>query len=179
MMQIAFILSIAVALGYLALRFWRWRNGQDSTGKGKGFRPRIGFTRLDGMASLSLLLANGSGDDIWVEEIEIYLSDLVANDQTVEPTFHEIQKIRQVVGPRDTLPISLAHVIYKAAGNPQRRYSYIFSSLLRYRIGEEWSERVMENYRIRMAGLIAIGINRERKPVPPIPAQKKMGTPIS
>ena len=59
--------------------------------------PRIGFTRLDGMASLSLLLANGSKGYVWAEEIEIFLSGLSAEEQTAEPAFHEIQKIRQMV----------------------------------------------------------------------------------
>ncbi len=167
------LLLIAVAVGYVALRIWRARNGSDARDISRGFRPRIGFTRMDGMVSLSLLLANGSEESVWVEEIEIFLSNLVANDQTARPSLHEIQKIRQVVGPGDMLPLSLAQVIYKAAGDPQRRYSCVLSSLLRYRIGEEWSEKSMENYKIRMAGLTATGIRRERKPVPPFQLPNK------
>ena len=66
------------------------------------------------------------------------------------------------------LPISLCEVIYKAAGNPQRSYSCVLSSVLRYRIGEELFVRPMENYRIRMKGLTVTSVHRERKPVPPI-----------
>jgi hypothetical protein len=69
------------------------------------------------------------------------------------------------------LPISLCEAIYLAAGNPQRKYSCALSSILRYRIGDEWFEKKLENYRIRMAGLTASGIHRERKPVPSIPAR--------
>jgi hypothetical protein len=45
------------------------------------------------------------------------------------------------------------------------------SSVLRYRIGEKSFEKQLDNYRIRMAGLTASGIHRERKPVPSIPAR--------
>jgi hypothetical protein len=162
---------LAVALGYVALRVWRQKNAPDTKDKSKGFRPRIGFTRLDGMASLSLLLANKSRERVWVEEIEIFLSGLTADDQTAEPSCHEIHKIRQTVRPGDLLPISLAEVIYKAAGGPQRKYSFILSSILRYRIDEEWAEKAMETHKVRMIGLTASSIHRARQSVHAIQAQ--------
>jgi hypothetical protein len=168
-----FLLLAAVALGFIVLRFWRRGADSASWNTRKGFRPSIGFSRQDGMASVSLLLANESDESVWVEEIEIHLTNLIANDQTVEPPFHEIKKIRQMVPPEDTLPVSLAQTIYKAAGNPQRRYSCVLSSRLRYRIGENWSEETMANYKLQMAGLTANSIGRERKPVPPFPSQNK------
>ena len=172
-MRIMYLLVFGIALGYTALYLWRRRNGSDSTEKGASFRPRIGFTRLDGMAALSLLLVNGSETNVWAEEIEIFLSHLVANDQTAEPSLREIQKIRQMVGPRDTLPISIAEVIYKAAGGPQRRYSCLLSSVLRYRIDEERFEKNLGTYRVQMMGLVASGIHRERKPVQRFQTQDK------
>src|ERR1700675_672416 len=102
-----FLLVFTAALGYSVLRFWRRRNGTDPTDRSAGFRPRIGFTRLDGMASLSLLLANGTRKYVWAEEIEIFLSGLSAEEQTAEPSFHETQQIRQMVRSGDTVPISL------------------------------------------------------------------------
>jgi hypothetical protein len=168
-----FLLVFAVALGYTALHLWRERRVPDPADKSRGFRPRIGFTLLDGMASLSLLLANKSETHVWAEEIEIFLSDLSAEEQTAEPSCRGIQTIRQMVGPRDTLPISLAEVIYKAAGDPQRKYSCVLSSVLRYRIGEERLEKTMENYRIRMLGLTAVGVDREHAPVLPFQTQDK------
>jgi hypothetical protein len=172
-MRATFLLVFAIALGYTALRIWRGRKVPDPMDKSGGFRPRIGFTRLDGMASLSLLLANRSKTHVWAEEIEIFLSSLSADQQTAKPSSHEIQKIRQMVSPRDTVPISLSEVIYKAAGDPQRKYSCVLSSVLRYRIGEERLEKKMENYRIRMIGLTASGVHRERKPVQPFQTQEK------
>ena len=71
------LLVFAVALGYTLLRVWHRYQANRSV-----FRPHIGFTELDGMASLSLLLENGSEEDVWAEEIEIFLSDLVAEQQT-------------------------------------------------------------------------------------------------
>jgi hypothetical protein len=167
MIIIGSILSFAfvVALGYVLLRIWRRRNGPGSTDKDNGFRPGIGFTRLDGMESLSLLLKNESNTHAWAEEVEIFLTDLVATAQTAEASNNGIRKIRQMIPPGDMLPISLAEVIYKAAGEPQRRHSSVLSSIVRYRIGENWFEKNLENYRIRMIGLTASGIQRERKPV--------------
>ncbi len=141
--------------------------------KSSGFRPSIGFTRLDGMESLSLLLENESKKNIWVEEIEIFLTNLVAEKQTGVPSFREVHKIRQVVRSGDMLPISLSEVIYRAAGEPQRKHSSILSSLVRYRIDEQFLEKKLGNYRIQMIGLTASGVQRERKPVQPFPAQEK------
>ena len=158
------VLVLLVALGYVALRAWlRRSNSRDTENGSDGFRARIGFTRLDGMESLSLLLANEARTQVWAEEIEIYLSELVAISQTAEPSFHEIQKIRQLVSPGDTLPISLAGVIYKAAGEPQRKHSSVLSSVIRYRIDEKWFERKLDDYRIQMIGLTASGVQRQRK----------------
>ena len=170
---ILFLLTFALGLGYFAVRAWRKRNSRNPADKSDGFRPGIGFTRLDGMASLSLLLDNRSKSYVWAEEIEIYLSDLVANDQTAEATFRQTQKIRQMVRRGDTLPISLCEAIYKAAGDPQRKYSCVMSSVLRYKIGEEQFEMKMENFRVNMMGLTAASVHRERKLVPPFPAPAK------
>src|ERR1700722_13024140 len=167
------VLAVSTGLAFTALRVWRQRNRLDPADKYRGFRPRIGFTRLDGMASLSLLLANESGSHVWTEEIEIFLSGLTAEEQTAEPSCREIQKIRQTVRSGDLLPISLCEVIYKAAGDPQRKYTCVMSSVLRYRIDEESFEKNMENYRLRMLGLTVSGIHRERKHVPPIQTQEE------
>jgi len=163
------LLVAAIASRYALAFFRRQRNGRDAAeNKIKGFRPHIGFTRLDGMVSLSLLLDNESSEHVWAEEIEIFLSDLKADQQASESSCREIRKIRQVVRSGDMLPLSLCEAIYKAAGDPQRRYSCVLSSALRYRIGEELFVRPMENYRIRMKGLTVTRVHRERKPVPRI-----------
>jgi hypothetical protein len=172
-MREIFLLVFTIVLGYTVQRIWRRRNVPDPMDRSDGFRPGIGFTRLDRMESLSLLLANGSKEYVWAEEVEIFLSSLSADQQTAEPTCREIQKIRQMVRSGDMLPISLSEVIYKAAGDPQRKYSCVLSSVLRYRIGEEHFEKKMENYRLRMLGLTASDIHRERKPVQPFQAQEK------
>lgn len=171
LLRAASLIAFAAVLGYTIFAIWRRRSGSEPADEPSGFRPRIGFTRLDGMASVSLLLTNQSASRIWAEEVEIYLSDLVANDQTAEPAYHEVQKIRQMVARRDTLPISLAGVIYKAAGEPQRRYSCVMTSVLRFRVGDQWIEKQLQTYRIKMAGLVALGIRRERKPVTRVPVR--------
>jgi hypothetical protein len=175
LMRIGFLLVCAITLGYAALHFWRRRNGNDPMDSGAGFRPRIGFSRLDGMVSLSLLLENNSREYVWAEEIEIFLSGLRADQQTADSSLHEIQKIRQMVRPGDTLPISLCEVIYKAAGDPQRKYSCLLSSVLRYRIGEKQFEKTMENHKLQMMGLTASSARRERKPGPLFEVQVKSG----
>jgi hypothetical protein len=172
-MRAAFFLVLAIALGYGVVRAWRRKSGTVAKDKKNGFRPKIGFTRLDGMVSLSILLENESTENVWAEEIEIFLSSLRAEEQATEPSLHGIQKIRQMVRSGDMLPISLCELIYKAAGNPQRKYTCVISSVLRYRIGEEWLKKNMENYRLRMAGLTISSIHRERKHVSPFHIQEE------
>lgn len=166
------LIVFCIALGYALPGYWWRRNTRDAADKKSGFRPRIGFTRLDGMVSLSVLLENESTRSVWAEEIEILLSDLSAEEQASVPSHHEIQKTRQMVRSGDMLPISLCEAIYKASGNPQRSYSCVLSSVLRYRIGEEHFVRTLQNYRIRMKGLTVTSVHRECKPVPPFQAQE-------
>jgi hypothetical protein len=166
-------LLVVAVLGYAGLRIWRQKNGGNSTDPRNRFRPRIGFTRLDGMESLSLLLANDAEEPVWTEQIEIFLSGLKADQQTAEATCHEIQKIRQTVRGGDMLPISLAQVIYNAAGNPQRKYSCLLASVVQYRIGDEKFEKAMDSYRIEMIGLKASKISSHRKTAPPLAVRPK------
>src|ERR1019366_7670890 len=156
-----FLLFIG-ALAHLALRIWRRGRNRGAKDTGVDFRPSIGFTRLDGWASLAVLLANKSDSNVWTEEIEIVLTDLIANEQTSEASGHEIHKIRQTVRPLDMLPISLVETIYKAAGKPQRKYSCVMSAIVRYRAGEEWFEKPMQPYRLKMAGLTVASRRREQ-----------------
>jgi hypothetical protein len=165
------LVVVAFASTYALAELRRRKGGGGAPDELMGFRPRIGFTRLDGMVSLSLLLDNESSEHVWAEEIEIYLSDLRAEQQASEAPCHGTRKIRQMVRSDDMLPISLCETIYLAAGSPQRKYSCALSSVLRYRIGEKSFEKQLDNYRIRMAGLTASGIHRERRPVPSIPAR--------
>jgi len=161
-------LVVAIGLGYSILLLWRRKSARSSTNPGGGFRPKIGFTRLDGMASLALLLSNHSKAFVWVEEVEIFLADLRTDEDQAasEPSCTATLKIRQMLRPQDAVPISLAASLYKAAGEPQRRYSCVLSSIVRYRIGEEWSEKNLDVYRVQMMGLIAARLRRERGFVP-------------
>jgi len=158
-------LVFVIVLGCSLWRFWRGRRGAPGKDQNAGFRPHIGFTKLDGMQSLALLLENNSPRDAWAEEIEIFLSDLRAEEQPAKPTLHQIHKIRQLVPSEDLLPISLCEAIYRAAGDPQLRYSCVLSSVLRYRIGGRQFEKKMETYKVEMLGLTFSEMRRERKPV--------------
>jgi hypothetical protein len=157
------LLLLTGALAYMVLRIWRGKANSGKRRDGVDFYPSIGFALQDGFKSVALLLANKSRAQVWTEEIEIALTDLTANQQTSEATCHEIHKVRQTVSPRDLLPISLVEAIYTAAGRPQRKYSCILSSVVRYRVGERWFEEPMRAYRLRMIGLTVAGIRRERK----------------
>jgi hypothetical protein len=157
------LLLLAGALVYMVLRIWRSKSSSGKRRNGVDFRPSIGFALQDGFKSVALLLANKSRAHVWTEEIEIALTDLSANQQTSEATCREIHKVRQTVSPQDLLPISLVETIYTAAGKPQRKYSCILSSVVRYRVGERWFEEPMPAYRLRMIGLTVAGIRRERK----------------
>lgn len=172
-MNTIYLLVVSIALVYLALRFRRSAKDPELTDAFPGFRPRIGFTALDGMQSISLLLENQSTANVWAEEIEISLGDLTTNNQTAEASCREILKIRQMVSADDVLPISLAGVIYKAAGGPQREYSCALSSVLRFRVDETWFERSLDDYRIRMLGLTVAELRRERKRLPQFHVQEQ------
>jgi hypothetical protein len=160
--RVLLLLLLIGALAYFALRIWRREKNRWKRDTGVDFRPSIGFTRLDGWASLALLLVNKSNSNVWAEEIEIALTDLIANEQTSDVSGHEIHKIRQTVRPLDMLPISLMETIYKAAGKPQRKYSCVMSAIVRYRAGEEWFEKPMRPSRLKMAGLTVASSRRER-----------------
>lgn len=157
------LLLPAGAFVYVALRIRRSMSGRGKQRSDVDFRPSIGFARQDGFKSVALLLTNKSRTHVWTEEIEIALTELSANQQTSEATCHEIHKILQTVSPQDLLPISLVETIYTAAGRPQRKYSCVMSSMVRYRVGEKWFEEPMPAFRLRMIGLTVAGIRRERK----------------
>jgi hypothetical protein len=159
----AILLLLSGAVVYFVLRIWHGKTGARKRRKEVDFRPSIGFARQDGFKSVALLLMNKSHIHVWTEEIEIALTELSANQQTSEATCREIHKIRQTVSPNDMLPISLVETIYMAAGKPQRKYSCVMSSVVRYRAGEKWFEEPMIAYRLRMIGLTVAGIRRERK----------------
>jgi hypothetical protein len=159
-------LILILLAGVLANFALRIRRGKARPGKhrnGVDFRPSIGFARQDGYKSVALLLMNKSRAPVWTEEIEIALTELSADQQTSEASCREIHKIHQTVSPNDMLPISLVETIYLAAGKPQRKYSCVLSSVVRYRVGEKWFEEPMTAYRLRMTGLTVAGIRRERK----------------
>jgi len=158
------LLLLTGTLGYFALRAWRGKASSRKRRDGVDFRPSIGFARQDGFKSVAVLLTNKSRTRVWTEEIEIVLTGLQAEEQTSEGTCHEIHKIRQNVGPHDLLPISLVEAIYMAAGKPQRKYSCVLSSVVRYRVGEKWFGEPMPSYSLKMIGLTVAGIHRERKP---------------
>jgi hypothetical protein len=156
------ILVSAGALTYFIFRIWRRKNRLQTEETGVDFRPTIGFTPLDGCRSLAVLLLNKSDSNVWAEEIEVMLSDLRAYDQTSEASCREVLKIHQTIRPPDMLPVSLVETIYKAAGGPQRRYSCVMSSIVRYRAGEEWFEKAMQPHKLNMAGLTLVSCQRQR-----------------
>jgi hypothetical protein len=175
--------SLAVAgiavLVYFAVRIWTHKSDGSANDTGVDFRPSIGFTHMDGWASLALLMVNKSERNVWAEEIEIVLTDLIADDQTSEATFRETQKIRQAVQPRDMLPVSLMETIYRAAGKPQTSYSCVMSAVVRYRVGEKWFERPLQPYKLKLAGLTVVSNHRERWTKSKFKPQEKQQDPHS
>ncbi len=126
------------------------------------------------------MLDTRSDSKVWTEAIEIVLTHLVANDQTTEASCHEIQKIHQTVGRHDLVPVSLVGTIYKAAGNPQRKYSCLMSSILRYKVDEKMYERPLAPHTLKMAGLTVVSERREGWAKSEFkPAQKAHHPPIA
>lgn len=157
------LLLLIAGLVYFIARIRRGSPRRKKRRDGVEFRPSIGFAWQDGFQSVALLLANKSEIPVWAEEIEIGLTGTVADQQTSEATCHEVHKILQYVGADDVLPISLVETIYTAAGKPQRKYSCVMSSVVRYRIGEELVVESLPAYGLRMVGLTVAGVRRERK----------------
>jgi hypothetical protein len=108
-----------------------------------------------------------------VEHIELFLTDLEATFQAAVASCHGIQSIREKLGPREKSSISLSTTIHKAGGECQRWYSFELSSVVRYRIGEEWHEKQLENYRVEMIGFVTASLRRERKPFLRLKAEDK------
>lgn len=81
------LVVLAAALGFAAIlfRLWRRRVPESLEGDRSEVRPQIGFSDLDGMVSIALLLSNQSNEFIWAEEILIFLTDLRADDQVRRP----------------------------------------------------------------------------------------------
>ncbi|HVA94645.1 MAG TPA: hypothetical protein VNI36_07040 [Candidatus Dormibacteraeota bacterium] len=157
------LLSLTCAIVYFAVQSRRGRGDSRKPEKEFDFCPSIGFARQDGWQSVALLLDNKTDVIVWTEEIEMVLTDLVATRQASDPSVREVLKIRQHVRPHDLLPISLVETIYQAAGRPQRNYSCVLSSIVRYRVGEKWFEEPMRSYRLKMMGLKVANIRRENK----------------
>ena len=158
-------LVFVITLPVLALRFRRRKNDAEANEPGAGFRPDIGFSDLDGMTTLSLLLANKTNADIWVEELEIFLADLDATYQAGRPSYYGVQTIREALGPDEHTSISLSAAVYKAGGECQRWYSFVLSSVVRYRIGEQRLEKRLADYRVEMMGFVTSSLRRERRPM--------------
>lgn len=157
------ILVVAVALIFFVLRVRRQRNNQHLKDAGGAFRADIGFSDVDGMASLALLLSNNGETDVWVEEVEIFLTDLDAGYQAARQSCHEIQPIRERLEAGDKSSFSLSAAVYKASGECQRWYSFVLSSVVRYRIGQQWVEKNLNAYQVEMIGFITTSLRRERK----------------
>ena len=126
------------------------------------FSVRLRVFHDDGWVSLELLLINGSDATIWVEHATVALSDLEAKWQTTDPAAQTKHKIRQNLGPHDTLRISLAGAIYDAAGRPQGPYSSIVHTFVHYRLLDKWLVAEVESCRIEMAALSVLNLLRPR-----------------
>jgi hypothetical protein len=157
------LLLVAGAVFFSFLHLRRGKSGTGKRGNGVDFHPNIGSAWQDGLKSVALLLTNKSDAHVWTEEIEISLRELAAEEQTSEASCREVHKIRHSVGPHDLLPVSLVETIYNAAGRPQRKYSCVMSSVVRFKVGENWFEEQLPAYRLRMLGLTVAGIRPERK----------------
>jgi hypothetical protein len=159
-------IALLLVTGAVFLSLLRLRRGKSGPGKrsnGIDFYPTIGFAWQDSFKSVALLLANKSGAHVWTEEIEISLQELAAEEQTSVASCHEVHEIRQSVSPRDLLSISLMETIYNAAGRPQRKYSCLMLSVVRFKVGEKWFEEQLPAYRLKMRGLTVASIRPARK----------------
>jgi hypothetical protein len=125
-------------------------------------RPTVRIASFDGWASLELHLLNRSGFRVWIEEAKLVLTDLDANFQTGLATGQTAHKIRQAVLPNETLSMTITGSLYDAAGRPQGPYSFVVLGTVHYRIGEDWAEACIQQYKMEMTALSVVSCRRIR-----------------
>jgi hypothetical protein len=125
-------------------------------------RTAVRITSFDGWVALELELINRSDVNLWIEEAKLVITDLEANYQTAPATGQQIHKIRQAVIPDECRSISLAGSLYDAAGRPQGPYSFLLWGTVHYRIDEDWAQANIRPYRIEMAALSVVRVQRIR-----------------
>lgn len=141
---------------------WRHKRNVGSNPAQINFSGRLAIPREIGWAYLELLLLNRSSRMVWVEEASIALADLDATWQSSTATGQATHEIRQIVGAKDALNVSLASAIYDAAGKPQGPYSCLVLTNVRYRVFDEWRNLNLETWSVEMAGLTAVALHKAR-----------------
>lgn len=145
-------------------RLFRWGHKSNTPPQAiqNDFAPRLAISHSDGWDSLDLQLVNRSNVTLWVEEATVLLTNLEADLQGSLATGNEKHKIRQPVGAHFTLSMSLAGIVYEAAGRPQGPYACLILPNVRYRTGDMWVEKALGTYRLRMVALSVMGLRRMR-----------------
>src|SRR4029078_2159782 len=102
-------------------RWWRKKN-ETARDRGAEFPSELRITESGGWVSLELLLENRSTQPVWIDDVQLALTDLAAQLQTSEPNGQGLVSIQHNIRPRDFFRLSLAEALYDAAGKPQRSY---------------------------------------------------------
>jgi hypothetical protein len=144
---------------WIRLLPWRQKNKAGSKSAQTKFAPKLRITRENGWVYLELQLVNHSSSTVWIQEAAVVLIDLNADSQTAVSNGQAKYEILQNVGPNDTLCVSLARTIYDAAGRPQGPYSCLVSTIVRYRVFDEWCNAKLETHRVEMAALKVRGLH--------------------
>jgi hypothetical protein len=167
LMSFTFFVMIALLAGvalWLSLKFWRQGRGFSSSSADPDVKVKSELTiaRDQGWTFLNLAVLNRSRMKAWVVDATASLSGLQANFQASLPSKQETLKIRRVVGPRESLLVSLIELFYSAAGRPQGAYSFVVNTTIRYRAHGDLFEQVLPAYRVSMTALTAVGLQRIR-----------------
>jgi len=152
----------------LALRFWRRNAHTAPTNPEVDLRSELTFNRSQGF--LDLVLVNRCRMKLWVVDVTLELSALEARYQTCAPTATETIKLRQVIGPGQSLRASCITALYNGAGRPQEEYAFMVSARTRYRAHGDLFEQVLRPCQVRMIALSPIAVRRIRwyeKPAQP------------
>lgn len=149
-------LSLVGALAYFVVRRWLPRSTAFD------LEPELSITRKNGWALLDLALQNHSDLPIWAERATFALADLDADFQGAAASSEGVLPIRAMIGPGETLRISLIETVYNAAGKPQGEYSFLISGVIRYQVEKSWFEITLQTYRVRMIALSAVRLLRMR-----------------
>lgn len=153
------IVVAILSIVWLALKVWRDNRGLDSE---VNLKADLHVSKDQGWTFFNLLLVNGCRMNVAVVDATFTISGLVAQFQASPAATETTFKIRRIVKPGAALGVDLVEHFYNAAGRPQRSYTFVVATTVRYRARGKVVEQALPLYRVKMFALSANRLWRVR-----------------